>query len=404
MLFDKYRCGIILYEKRERKPMTPPSEKNINLLCFSHLRWNFVYQRPQHLMSRFTKSARVFYFEEPVYDAPSQYNEIYDDPESGVCVVTPHITSDTQNSIEPLRHLLKMFMASMNINNYITWYYTPLSFAFSDHLNPDLLVYDCMDELSLFKFASPALNDLEKRLLSKADLVFTGGNNLYESKKHLHSNIHPFPSGIDISHFIKARNFERDPKDQADIFHPRIGFYGVIDERFNIDLVKKVAEKRPAWNFVIIGPTAKIDPATLPTNKNIHFLGMKDYKELPDYLAGWDVAMMPFELNDATKFISPTKTPEFLAGAKPVVSTSIHDVVHPYGDQQLVSIADTPEEFESAINDLLENKKNDDWLERVDLLLATMSWDDIWQRMTTLMNKTMEGKIINHKLKSQAYV
>jgi len=384
--------------------MTPPSERNRDLICFSHLRWNFVYQRPQHLMSRFAKQRRVFFFEEPVYDAPSQYNEILDDPLSGICVVTPHISSDTENVPAALGHLLDMFMASRKINTYITWYYTPLSFAFSAHLKPALLVYDCMDELSSFKFAAPELKNWEQKLFANADIVFTGGMHLYEAKKKFHSNIYGVPSGIDVKHFIQARKFTKDTIDQAYIPHPRIGFYGVIDERFNVELLRSVAELRPDWHFVIIGPTAKIDPVSLPTNRNIHFLGMRDYNALPEYLAGWDVAMMPFELNDATKYISPTKTPEFLAAGKPVVSTSIHDVVHPYGDKKLVSIADTPDEFVAAIGQYLSTERSTDWLHEVDDLLKTMSWDDIWKRMDELMTKTINNKTINHENKSQAYV
>ena len=384
--------------------MVPPSKLNIDLICFSHLRWNFVYQRPQHLMSRFAKHARVFFFEEAVYDAPSQYNEIFDDPETGVCVVTPHITSDTENSPEALRHLLQIFMASMSIKNHVAWYYTPMSLAFSDHLKPELTVYDCMDELSSFKFAPPELKMWEQKLFSKADIVFTGGMHLYEAKKQFHSNIYGVPSGIDTDHFIKARKSVKDPDDQAPIPRPRIGFYGVVDERFNIELLRSVAEKRPDWHFVVIGPTAKIDPATLPKVNNIHFIGMRDYKDLPRYLAGWDVAMMPFALNEATKYISPTKTPEFLAAGKPVVSTSIHDVVHPYGDKKLVSIADTPAEFDAAIEQYLSTERSKQWQKEADQLLKTMSWDDIAERMRDLLNKTLNNKTINHENKSQAYV
>lgn len=384
--------------------MVPPSKLNIDLLCFSHLRWNFVYQRPQHLMSRFAKHARVFFFEEAVFDAPSQYNEIFDDPETRICVVTPHITHDAENRTEALRHLLQIFMASMNIKEHIAWYYTPLSLEFSDHLNPRLTVYDCMDELSSFKFAPPAIKSWEQQLFAKADIVFTGGMHLYEAKRNFHSNIFGIPSGIDVEHFIKARKFVKDPDDQAAIPHPRIGFYGVVDERFNIELLRSVAEKSPDWHFVIIGPTAKIDPVTLPQHHNIHFIGMRDYKDLPGYLAGWDVAMMPFERNEATKYISPTKTPEFLAAGKPVVSTSIHDVVHPYGDKKLVSIADTPDEFVAAIEQYLLTERSKHWVKEVDALLKTMLWDDIADRMRDLMNKTINNKTINHENKSQAYV
>jgi UDP-galactopyranose mutase len=355
-------------------------------------------------MSRFAKRTRVFFFEEAVFDAPSQYNEIFDDPETGVCVVTPHITHDTENRPEALRHLLQIFMASMGIKDHIAWYYTPLSLEFSDHLKPELTVYDCMDELSSFKFAPPAIKNWEQKLFARADIVFTGGMHLYEAKKDFHPNIYGIPSGIDVGHFIKARKFVKDPDDQAAIPHPRIGFYGVVDERFNIGLLRSVAEKSPGWHLIIIGPTAKIDPATLPQKDNIHFIGMRDYKDLPGYLAGWDVAMMPFELNEATKYISPTKTPEFLAAGKPVVSTSIHDVVHPYGDKKLVSIADTPDEFVAAIEQYLSTERSKDWVKEVDALLKTMSWDDIAERMRDLMNKTINNKTINHENKSQAYV
>lgn len=384
--------------------MTPPSLKRTDLLCFSHLRWNFVYQRPQHLMSRFARERRVFYFEEPVYDAPSQYNEIFDDPESGVCVVTPHITSDTANSTEPLRHLLQIFMTSLGIKDHVAWYYTPLSLQFSDHLRPELVVYDCMDELSSFKFASPLLKQWEGKLFKTADIVFTGGMHLYEAKKRFHENIYGVPSGIDVNHFIQARQALKDPVDQVPIPHPRIGFYGVVDERFDVGLLRSAAEQKPDWHFIVIGPTVKIDPETLPKAPNIHFIGMRDYKELPQYLAGWDVAMMPFALNEATKFISPTKTPEFLAAGKPVVSTSIHDVVHPYGDKKLVSIADTAAEFIAATEQYLSTERSKSWMKNVDDLLKTMSWNDIWKRMNDLMDKTVNLKTLRHENESQTYV
>ena len=382
--------------------MNPPS-KNIDLICFSHLRWNFVYQRPQHLMSRFAKEQRVFFFEEPVYDAPSQYNEIYEDPVSKVYVVTPHITSSVTDANESLRHLLKLFMSAMQIDNFIAWYYTPLALAFTDDLKPALTVYDCMDELSMFKFASPAIKEWEAELFKRADLVFTGGVHLYEAKKSSHKRIYPFPSGIDIDHFMEARDIMKDPVDQASIPKPRIGFYGVIDERFNIDLLEDVADRRKDWHFVIVGPVVKIDPITLPKNPNIHFTGIKDYKELPAYLSGWNVAMMPFALNDSTKYISPTKTPEFLAAGRPVVSTSIHDVVNPYGKKNFVRIADTPDEFIKAIEELLKFEKQE-WIKEVDAFLSTQSWDDIWKRMNDLMNQVLQEKNIINEKKSQAYV
>jgi len=244
--------------------------------------------------------------------------------------------------------LIDSFMFSTKIKKYILWFYSPMALEYTEHLSPSLTVYDCMDELSAFKCPPAGIKEMEVCLLKRADIVFTGGHSLYKAKKHLHHNIHPFPSSIDKSHFQVARIFKEDPEDQASIPHPRFGFYGVIDERFDIPLVDELASLRPDWHFVFIGPVIKIDPNNLPVKDNIHYLGSKIYKQLPSYLSGWDVAILPFALNESTKYISPTKTPEYLAGGKPVISTSITDVVTPYGKQGLVHIADTANEFIEA--------------------------------------------------------
>lgn len=379
-------------------------DKKIDLICLSHLRWNFVYQRPQHLMSRFTKHYRVFFMEEPIYDAPSRYNAVFEDPETGVSVITPHLPNAAKDDPLEKQALFDLFLSSENIEHIILWYYTPMALEFTNHLKPDLVVYDCMDELSGFKFAPPALRDYEQQLFRKADIVFTGGHHLYEAKKASHHNIYPFPSSIDKKHFEQARHLLTEPADQANIPHPRIGFYGVIDERFDIQLLTALASLHPDWHFVILGPVVKIDPETLPKLNNVHLPGQKHYNELPAYLAGWDVAIMPFLLNESTEFISPTKTPEYLAGGKPVVSTPIKDVIKPYGELKLVEIADTPSEFADAIERVLNRTDKDAWLEQVDKFLATTSWNKTWQGMATLIEETLNKKKLTNKTNTQAYV
>jgi glycosyltransferase involved in cell wall biosynthesis len=245
----------------------------------------------------------------------------------------------------------------MNVNRYFSWYYTPMALPFTEHLSPELVIYDCMDELSAFKFAPPQLTILEKELFKKADIVFTGGHSIYESKKNNHHNIFPFPSSIDKHHFGAARIQKNDPADQESIPHPRFGFFGVVDERFDIELLDQVAKAKPEWHFVILGPVVKIDPASLPHYDNIHYLGGKKYEELPAYIAGWDIATIPFAMNDSTKFISPTKTPEYLAAGKPVISTPIKDVVSPYGDNKLVHIVSNAKEFIAAAEKELSKKR-----------------------------------------------
>lgn len=354
---------------------------DIDLVCFSHLRWGFVYQRPQHLLSRFAKHTRVFFFEEPMmHDEPDKLVVTKDS--KNLYVVIPHLQRDKDEChIKRQQHLLNSMFTSQKINRYFAWYYTPMALPFTEHLSPEFIVFDCMDELSAFKFAPIELKNREKQLLEKSDVVFTGGHSIYEAKKDHHPNIHPFPSSIDKQHFGLARNIKKEPEDQAHIPHPRFGFAGVIDERLDIDLVAQVAAAKPDWHFVMIGPVVKIDPASLPSLPNIHYLGGKDYKQLPQYIAGWDVAMIPFAMNESTKYISPTKTPEYLAAGKPVISTPIRDVVRPYGDNKLVHIVSTPEEFITFGEKELKKRSRKTWLTKVDNFLAGNSWDRTWSQM-----------------------
>lgn len=393
-------------------PLNETQRNNIktglrDLVCFSHLRWNFVYQRPQHLLSRFSNHFRVFLVEEPIFDAASDHLEIYQGQDN-VWIVVPHLEKgrSDKNGILSQKRLLSELFQQKVIKDYFFWYYTPMALPISDHFEPQLIVYDCMDELSSFKFAPAELTYLEDELFVKADIVFTGGHSLYEAKKHRHYNIYPFPSSIDKEHFVKARFINNDPGDQETIPRPRIGYFGVIDERMDLDLVSKVAEYRPEWQFVMVGPVLKINPDTLPKPGNIHYLGSKTYRELPAYLSGWDIAMIPFALNESTKFISPTKTPEYLAAGKPVISTSIQDVVSPYGENGLVHIANTPEEFIRMAELELKTTDRSNWLKNVDAFLSEDSWDKTWNRMMHLITDKWANRnnIPLTNLNSQEYV
>ena len=351
-----------------------------DLLCFSHLRWDFVYQRPQHLMSRLNKRFRVFFIEEPLFHQQKDSFKLME-TEEGVMVVTPMLNEKDIGVTSVLNRqkiLITQLLNRQNIQKFIAWYYTPMALKISSHLNPEVVVYDCMDELSAFKFAPAELKLMEAELFKKAQVVFTGGHSLYEAKKNLHANIFAFPSSIEKQHFEQARKMLAIPADQVGIKGIKIGFYGVIDERFNIKMIEAVADSRPEWQLILVGPVVKIDPADLPRSANIHYLGGKTYRELPLYLSGWDIAMIPFEKNDSTKFISPTKTPEYLAAGKPVISTSITDVVTPYANNGLVYIADTAAEFIQAVETEL-NKTPDEydaWLQQVDNFLQYVSWDN----------------------------
>ena len=338
----------------------------------------------------------MFFVEDPEFtDQPSslQINEV----KTNIFVVVPHLQHGSDQDASKKELLVRMF-AQYSIDKYLFWYYTPMSLSFTSSFNPTLVIYDCMDELSAFKFAPVELKENEQKLFQKADLVFTGGQSLYEAKKDKHESIYPFPSSIDKSHFEAARSIKNDPPDQNSIGHPRLGFYGVIDERLDIELLGEVAAKRPEWQLVILGPVVKIDPATLPRPANIHYLGGKSYQELPAYISGWDIALIPFALNESTKFISPTKTPEYLSAGKPVISSSIKDVVEPYGANELVHIADSAEDFIRAAEAELSTTDRSAWLTRVDKFLENISWDKTWAQMVQLINNKLASKAVGSTL------
>jgi glycosyltransferase involved in cell wall biosynthesis len=357
------------------------------LLCFSHLRWQFVYQRPQHLMSRAAAAQPVIFFEEPIFDDTGELPRLNVAAQPcGVTVIVPVLKGGTSEAEQAAaqRYLMERLLSEWSGASVTFWYYTPMALRFTAHLRPDICIYDCMDELSAFKHAPQALMELERQLLARADLVFMGGRSLFRAKHGRHPNCHLFPSSIEFAHFARARAAECvEPEAQARIPHPKIGFFGVIDERMDIELVARLAGMRPDLQLVFIGPVVKIDPAALPRQPNIHWLGFKPYGELPGYLRGWDAAFMPFALNESTQFISPTKTPEFLAAGVPVCSTPITDVVSPYGESGLVEIAADAAQF-SAKLDFLLKRDGRDWLQRVDACLKDMSWDRPWSQMSVL--------------------
>lgn len=346
-----------------------------SLVVFSHLRWNFVYQRPQHLLSRLAQRWPVIFIEEPIPNsAEDRMEHIAAAP--GVEVWRPHVRG-AAHGFHPdhkavLQRLVARCIAEQRINDYWIWFYTPMALPMADKLEPDGIIYDCMDELSMFRGAPKELIDQETALFKSADVVFTGGRSLYNAKKSRHANVHCFPSSVDALHF---RQGAADHPLQQDIPHPRLGYCGVIDERIDLDLIAGVADQRPDWQIVMVGPVVKIDPASCPKRPNIHWLGQQGYNDLPAFINGWDVCLLPFALNESTRFISPTKTLEYMACGKPSVSTSIRDVVEPYG--HVVPIKADAAGFVQACEDIMARdaaaKARHDGA--VAEIIARTSWD-----------------------------
>jgi hypothetical protein len=358
-----------------------------DVLCFSHLRWNFVYQRPNHLMIRCARDRRVLFIEEPMPDASDAWLERTPIAERLQRVV-PHVPARLPESEENelVSRMLAGLCSELGIERPVHWLYTPMMLPISDALSRGVVVYDCMDELASFRYAPPELKEREEKLIELADVMFTGGMALYEQKRARHPNVHAMPSSVDAAFFARAREITDLPPDEATIPRPRIGYAGVIDERLDLALIERMARENPAWQLVLIGPVVKIEEEALPRAQNIHYLGPKRYDDLPHYLAGWDVAMMPFALNDATRFISPTKTPEYLAAGRSVVSTAIRDVVDPYEGLGLVRIGRDHAGFIAHVRALLSSSEF--YLPPLrDAFLAQNSWDATWKKMDRLVRE-----------------
>ena len=363
---------------------SPPS-----LVAFSHLRWDFVFQRPQHLLTRLAATRPVFYVEEPVHDPHAEAHFELTRPAPNVTVCRPHTPHEHGGfggtQFAALKPLVEKLVAEQVKGDYDLWLYTPMALPLTSGLRPGVTVYDKMDDLSAFKFAPAELSSLEAELLAKADVVFTGGPSLYRVTRDRHANCHCFSSSVEAAHFAQAATALTEPADQAGLPRPRLGFYGVIDERFDLDLLSAVAAMRPAWQFVMVGPVVKIDPAQLPRRANIHYPGQKGYAELPAYLSGWDVALLPFARNDSTRLISPTKVLEYMAALKPIVSTRIADIAEPYG--AMVGLADTAPEFVAACERALTETPSEKIARERQFrgVLARTSWDSTAAAMAELV-------------------
>jgi UDP-galactopyranose mutase len=371
-------------------------ENTATIVTFSHLRWDFVYQRPQHLMSRLASRRRVIFIEEPVPGKDSDARWEFERPERNVLVCRPVTPSDAPGFCEEqmphLRGLVRELLEQENLDDYVLWFYTPMALPLADGLRPSAVIYDCMDELSMFQYAPPELLPREAELLKMANAVFTGGPSLYRAKKDRHPNAHCFSSSVDAKHFAAAANGMTEAADQAALPHPRLGFFGVIDERLDIPAVRAMAEGHPEWQICLVGPVVKIDPATLPRNPNIHYFGQRSYQQLPGYLKGWDVCLLPFARNDATRFISPTKTLEYMAAEKMIVSTPITDVAEPYGD--IVYLGGTPEEFVSACERALAAPPRERTVRKRKMreVLRGTSWDMTAARMDELITQAIAAR------------
>lgn len=346
------------------------------IFVFSHLRWNFVFQRPQHLLTRLAENYQIIFIEEPVFDDRKCFLAA-STPVPNVTVYTPHVPVQAHGFHDDYLPYLQTLIADLVVayKEYLVWFYTPMALPLLQGMSPAMIIYDCMDELSAFANSPKQLLQRENALLGSADIVFTGGPSLYNAKRKRNENVYCFPSSVDVTHFQQALDRANGHPAQQAISGPKLGFYGVIDERFDIDLIAYLAEAHPEWQIVLVGPVVKINPSVLPRHANIHYIEQQPYQALPQFLAGWDLCLLPFAMNESTRFISPTKTLEYMAAELPIVSTPIRDVIDLYGSA--VAIADTPPAFVAACEKLLDETEQEKTqrIAAMRALVAQTSWE-----------------------------
>lgn len=384
---------------RSNSPQDGPAlltPKDRPIVVHSHLRWDFVWQRPQQILSRLAVNAPVLFIEEPVFlddiaaprlDLSVPFANVF----RAVPALPGEMRDDQDHAISLVRSLAQEAIASDQrlkgrFTRPVQWFYSPATAPFMlGAFNEVGVVYDCMDELAQFRFAHPDLPRRERLLLSSADVVFTGGRKLYDAKRRYHRNVHFFGCGVDAPHFGKARLAETPlPADVANLPKPVFGYFGVIDERIDYELIAQLAAKNPDASVVMVGPVVKVDPASLPDAPNIHWLGRREYAELPAYVKAFTVCLMPFALNEATEYINPTKTLEYMAGGKPIVSTALADVVNNFAP--VVRVARSREEF---VNSSVRAAANPDLVMiREGIRMATnASWESVVAQMRRLISE-----------------
>jgi UDP-galactopyranose mutase len=382
-----------------------------DLVVHSHLRWDGVWQRPQQIISRLARDHRVCFVEEPIFRPPADaplskeewawWDRLGGPPAldvrretANLTVIRAHLPPQEEPlpavSAENRRLNLELVRAYLRDNGFtdvLRWHYAPMAVYLREACSSRAVVYDCMDELSAFKGAPPELAQRERELIAEADVIFTGGRSLYQGKRDLHPRVYRFDSGVELEHFQRATQTETPvPEDAARLPHPILGYYGVIDERMDMAALKQLAEADPSWQILLVGPVTKIEERDLPRAANIHYTGQRRYAELPGYLKAFDVCLVPFADNGATKFLSPTKTLEYFAGLKPVVSSPIADVVENYAD--IVRIARSPEEYVTQVRAAL-TEEDRDRLRRGLEAAREKTWDAIIAQMAAIVDELM---------------
>src|SRR5436190_3345417 len=371
-----------------------------SIVVHSHLRWDWVWQRPQQFLSRLSRKHRVLFVENPnpsgdVRTTRVNLREVSDFPNINVLQIEipANRRSDMPWIDKERRRVVQSLLSGpvgQSFTSIVQWFYDPMAVTgFAGQLDEQLIVYDCMDELSLFRGAPPELVRRERELLAVADVVFAGGPKIWRAKRELNPNCFCYGCGVDAKHFGEACDPElRVPHDMAGLPRPVFGYIGVVDERIDYELLARLADSTPG-SVVMVGPWTKVDPASFPRRDNLHWLGGRDYSDLPRYAKGFDVCIMPFAINEATRFINPTKALEYMATGRPIVSTPVEDVVAQFSD--VITITKDATAFANACARVAVQPDSRQ-IERGLALAQQNSWESIVARLEQHIEEALHSR------------
>lgn len=394
----RHRSRFGQTKRKKRLNTANGFHKNYPIIVHCHLCWDWVWQRPQQFISRLSQRHKILFVEtigpDATLAAPLARFRIAEN--------FPNVTllrlqfpawrwGDANYVDSERRRLVQEFLAGPVAGQFeqpVQWFYDPMALrSFSGHMGEILTVYDCMDELSKFATAPPEIVERERELLAQAEVVFTGGRKLFESKSRFHDNCHFYGCGVDGKHFGQAldENALIHP-DIKNIKRPVLGYFGVVDERMDYRLLAKLADANPNWSVAMVGPVLKVDEKTMPRRPNLHWLGQRAYSDLPAFCKAFDVCLMPFALNEATEFINPTKALEYMATGRPIVSTAVPDVVRNFGS--VIKIAEDSNDFISICKQVLK-QRDEDAISAGLALARDNSWDSIVSRLENHVDEAL---------------
>jgi hypothetical protein len=385
------------------------------LMVFSHMAWNPGQGRTPQLMAALAGRWQILFVEAPRHAAGAARLESRA-IRAGLTVLTLTTPAPAAGFHDDAQAfgvtLLREELAGRRLKIDIAWLDTPMAWPLAQALGIACLAYDCLEgPPASLQFDAALLHQRESALMRTAALMVAAGPSLFNAHRHRHANLHCVCSAVHAEHFspasleLTSARARRGHVLQSSLARPRLGYFGSIDERLDLDLLAALADRQPGWAFVMVGSVAGIAAERLPQRRNIHWLGEQDDALLPYLLAGWDLALMPYVVSEATRFLMPSQTLEYMAGYQPIVSTPVRDVQALYAPAVTIA-APQAEAFSSACEEVLAESARARSARLIDMarIVARHAWANTADFVHGLLDEVLTSARSNNADSSLALV